>query len=370
VEPPVTPAPPGRLDLWVSAGRRYSSNPRFQGDLEEFDPDSISELRADLSGGRTTDRTAWSLRYRPAYTRYRDRENQDLDTAVHALEADGSFLLSRRVKLGFLQRFVSTRDPGLVERPGTGETTVLTRQGRRWVDVSDASLEIGVSPLVSLVFGAGARIDRFEDPAFRGSDQWTGRAGAGRRVGRQDSILGSYTFSRYQLGDDGSADSDSHTLDATWTHGAPGTVELRFSGGWSRLVRADEHRDRITGSASLSKPFRRIRFASGYRRTLTADTGADSVTLAQGAYAGFSGRAGRRVDLGIFGDFGTRDSVLESGEEVRLRVAGASLRGDVTLHPRVVVRGEANRREQDDRTDANIDVTANTFFLGIVLQLF
>jgi len=69
--------PPRQFDLTVAAGERFTSNPEFLPDPatpQERSPQSdyISDMRLDLSMSRRSDRTHWSLRYSPFYTRYRE----------------------------------------------------------------------------------------------------------------------------------------------------------------------------------------------------------------------------------------------------------------------------------------------------------
>jgi len=94
------------------------------------------------------------------------------------------------------------------------------------------------------------------------------------------------------------------------------------------------------------------------------------VTVAQNAYAGISGTVGRSASLGVFGEYGTRDSVLESGDRTALTYTGGAIRGSITLDPRFSISGEARRRKQTAAEGSGEDLTVDTLLLGLVFQVF
>ena len=56
---------PNQIDLTLAVGERSTSNPWFYADEVSPEGDYLSDLRADLSMFRSSDRTRWSLRYSP-----------------------------------------------------------------------------------------------------------------------------------------------------------------------------------------------------------------------------------------------------------------------------------------------------------------
>ena len=367
-----TPAPakpaPDRFDLSLALGERSTSNPAFQPDNQSPDGDYVSDLRADLAGARKTQRTDWSLHYRPFYTRY--RVNDQFDTSNHALDWDGSYRLSRLTNLKLLERFSYSRDPIQVASPETGDSPVLTRQTKRWRNAADAGVDLGLSRSVSFLMGAFARVDRYQDPGLADTNTYTGRVGVLDHLGRQDRLATTYSYSRFLLNSDAASDVSSHGLDVEWSHGAPGRTELGLSVGLAEVFQSGARQNRFTGGASFHRPFRHADFVTGYRRSLSADTGVASVTLAQNAYAGFSGGLGRRVTLGLVADYGTRKSALTEGTDVDLSYAGGTVRGSVTLNERFSLTGEASRRRQNDAVGVGSDVTADIYFLGLAFKIF
>lgn len=367
-----TPAdgPPtaNRFDLTLSLGARYSSNPTFLLDSQQPEGDTISDFRARLSARRTSERTDWAFEYLPFYTRY--DTNDQLDTTNHVLDYKGRYLISRRSRLALLDRFNYSRDPVQATILGTTDSTVLTLQSRRWRNRSEAELESDVSRSVSLRLGALAAVDRFEDRPLTDSNTYSGRVGLLKRFGARQSLSSTYTRSRFVLGEDAAPDVNSDGIELGWSFTAGRQTAMDAAAGITRVSREGERQNLLTGSASLSHPFRRLRFTSGYRRSLSADTGTTAVTLSQAAYAGLSGTAGRRVTLGAFGDYGTRKSALSTGEQVSLTYVGGALRAGLMLKEWFQLTGEVRRHDQSESGGTAEDITVNTFYLGLDFKAF
>ena len=366
--PAGVPPSANRFDLTLSLGERYSSNPTYLQDSQQPEGDTINDFRASLSARRTSERTDWAFEYLPFYTRY--HTNDQLDTANHALDYRGRYLISRRSRLTLLDRFSYSRDPVRGALPETTDATVLTLQTRRWRNRSEAELESDVSRSVSLRLGALAAVDRFEEPLLVDSNTYSGRAGLVKRFGARQSLSSIYTHSRFLLGEDAAPDVNSDGVELGYSFTAGRQTAMDAAAGITRVSREGERQNLLTGSATLSHPFRRLRFTSGYRRSLSADTGTNAVTVSQSAYAGISGTAGRRLDLGAFGDYGTRESALSSGEQVSLTYVGGALRASVILNEWLHLTGEARRLDQSGSGATAEDVTVNTVYLGLDFKVF
>ena len=156
----------------------------------------------------------------------------------------------------------------------------------------------------------------------------------------------------------------------SWSHGPPAGAGCVLSAGMSRVFRVGASHDWFMAGATFHHPFRRLDFISGYRRSLDADAGVATVTVAQNAYAGISGRVGRSGSLGGFGEYGTRNSVLGTGEPIELAYTGGGIRGSLALTNRFSVSGEARRRRQTATGGTGEDLTVDTVFLGLVYQVF
>src|SRR5207247_2285087 len=190
-----------------------------------------------------------------------------------------------------------------------------------------------------------------------------------------------FFYSRNPLQIGGAAPADETIILTRLTHRWRSISDAEFDtsvsrsltlqvGASSRGIREGERQNRLTAGATLHHPFRRVDFISGYRRSLDADAGVATVTVAQNAYAGMSGTVGRTASLGVFAEYGTRDSVLETGDQIALTYTGGAIRGSIALDPRFSISGEARRRKQTAAEGAGEDLTVDTLFLGLVFQVF
>ncbi len=360
---------PNELKLSVGLGGGYTSNPSLRSDNGELIGDSIADLRGDLVDHRSSPRTDWSARYAALYTRY--GSNSEFDSINHALNFDGRYLLTRRTHLKLLEYFFYTRNPLQIETTApTNETVILTRQSNRWRSVSDGSFDTTLSRSSILQVGASSRIERIDRNPSIDIHTYSGRIGIQNQIGQKDGISSTYTYSRYNFHSDSTTDAETHGVDVSWSHGPPSGAGCMLSGGVSRVTQGGRGQNRFTAGATLHHPFRRLDFVSGYRRTLDADAAIATVTVAQNAYAGITGTAGRWGSVGGFGEYGTRDSILETGEAVALKYAGGGIRASIAFNPRLSLSADARRRKQTSSTGTGDDLTVNTFFLGLVFQVF
>src|SRR3989454_740087 len=360
---------PDEFKLSFGLGGGYTTNPALRSDSGGSSGDSITDLRAGLMDRKSSPRTAWSARYDSFYTRY--GSNNQFDTINHTLNFDGRYLVTRRTHLNLFEHFFYSRNPLQIGGAApTDETIILTRLTHRWRSISDAEFDTSVSRSLTLQVGASSRIERLDLSPSVDINTYSGRLGIQKQVGQKDSIASTYGYSRFDFQSEGTADVESHRLDLSWSHGPPAGAACVLSAGVSRVLREGERQNRLTAGATLHHPFRRVDFISGYRRSLDADAGVATVTVAQNAYAGMSGTVGRTASLGVFAEYGTRDSVLETGDQIALTYTGAAIRGSIALDPRFSISGEARRRKQTAAEGAGEDLTVDTLFLGLVFQVF
>jgi len=360
---------PDEFKLTFGLGGGYTTNPALRSDSGGSSGDSITDLRAGLMDRKSSPRTDWSARYDSFYTRY--GSNNQFDTLNHALNFDGRYLVTRRTHLNLFEHFFYSRNPlqtGIAAP--TDETIILTRQTKRWRSVSDAAFDTSLSRKLTLLVGATSRIERLDLSPPVDINTYSGRFGIQKQAGQQDSISSTYSYSRFDFHSEATADAEAHGMDVSWSHGPPAGAGWLLSAGVSRVTRAGESQNRLTAGATLHHPFRRFDFISGYRRSLDADAGVATVTAAQNAYAGISGTVGRSASLGLFGEYGIRDSVLETGDRLALRYTGGAIRGSIAIDPRFSISGEARRRKQMAAQGAGEDLTVDTLFLGLVFQVF
>jgi hypothetical protein len=364
-------AAPARDDfkLTLGVGEGYTTNAALRSDSGGSNGDSITNLRAGLVDRKSSQRTDWSASYDSFYTRYGN--NNQFDTLNHALHFDGRYLVTRRAHLNLVEHFFYSRNPLQtgVAAP-TDETVILTRQTKRWRSVSDAGFDTSLSRSLVLQVGASSRIERLDLTPSVDVNTYAGRLGIQKQVGLRDSISSTYGYTRFDFRDEATADAQAHAVDVAWSHGPPAGAGCMVSTGVSRLTREGESQNRFMAAATVHHPFRRADFVSGYRRSLDADAGVATVTVAQNAYAGISGTVGRSASLGVFGEYGTRDSVLESGDRIALTYTGGSIRGSITVDPRFSISGEIRRRKQTAAEGSGEDLTVDSLFLGLVFQVF
>ena len=361
------PESPNESDLTVSAGERYSSNPRFQPDSASAEGDYVTDLRLDLSMSRHKVRSLWSLRYTPSYARY--HENSQLDTSNHAFDFRGAYDASRRWKILLGERFVYRRDALYTSGSGDAADVTILTESKRWRSFTDAAADVELSRSLILQTGLNARVDRFQDATLVDSETYSGRLGMRQQLNRDHSVSATYVHSRFLLGDAATADVTSNGLEALWAVTTPRATEFQLGAGASRVSRSGESQTRFTGLTTFHRPFRHTDLVAGYRRSLSADTGTEAVSLSQNAYLGFSARVGKLTTLGIYGDGGTREAALAKDAELDLSFAGVALRAELGLNPRFSISSEASRRRQTDRiTDQDTSVTG--YFLGLVFKVF
>jgi hypothetical protein len=363
----VRPAPSG-FDLNVGLGMRLTSNAGLEPGAGS-EGDSIADLRADLTGHRGSPRTDWSAKYTPFYTRYGN--NGQFDTVNHALTADARYALTQRSKLTLSDRFYASRDLSHIDGADTtGDPVILTRLTRRWRNFADAGFDANLSRDLSLQVGASSRIERFDLSPSVNSNMDAARLGLRKQVGREDGFSTTYTYSRFGFENRGVDGAEAHGMDLAWTHGVPSRTDWVLSAGMSTVSRGSDRQNRFTAAASLHHPFRRVDFVSGYRRGLGADAGVANVTVTQDLNAGLSGSAGQRTRLAVRGEYGTRDSILDGGDRLRLAYAGGSLLGTVTVNQRLSISGEARRRKQTVTEGTGDQLTVNMFLLRLNILVF
>jgi hypothetical protein len=372
---------PNELGLSFSLGKRFTNNAGLVAGAGGSDADSITDLRADLIARRSSPRTEWSARYDPFYTRY-ERHDQ-FDTTNHALEFNGRYLVTRNSRLSLLESFFYSRNPlqiGIAEP--ANEAIILTRETKRWRSFTDAAIDTSLSRSLILQVGASARFERLDLSPPVDINTYSGRLGVQKRVGRSDGISVTSSYSRFAFPLEGNADAEAQGMDVSWSHGAPALIngvvsvgaglpvrtDWSLSAGLLNVVQGRDRQNRLTAGASLHHAFRRLDFDSGYRRSLGADAGVATVTLAQSAYAGVSGRIGRLASLAVRGEYGTRDSLLGSGDRVALSYAGGAIQGAIAINPRLSVSAEARRRKQDVTAGSGEALTVDTLFLGLIFR--
>lgn len=360
---------PNEFDLSFRLGERSTSNSRFQGEDSDPPGDYITDLGLHVSARRESARTEWSLEYTPNYTSF--YQNTRAETTNHHFRSQATYLLSETATLNLRERFFYSRDPVEAGRTESGEVVVLTDESRRWRNATEIDLDFATSQTITLKTGVQARVNRFEDPDFTDTERYSAHLGLGQRIGKLNDLDIAYTFSHFDLDVEGREDSDSHGIDFGWSRGRQTRNEVGIAVGVSLVNRGGDRENQSTGSAFYRHRFQNMSFRSNFRQDLRGDTGDASVDLARSVYAGLDGNVGKNFNLGIYADYGTRESVFADDEQVDLDYVGATLRANWSVTPRFGLTTQARRREQKDSTvGGNSDVIVNTFSMGMFFKVF
>jgi hypothetical protein len=139
-------------------------------------------------------------------------------------------------------------------------------------------------------------------------------------------------------------------------------------------VNTEEDRSRsqrlYVGRAGLRRAFLRIDLDGGYQRRLTADTGADTVTVGDSLYANLNGRIGRNFTYGIGLDYSTRKSLEGATTAVDIVSEGVALRSGYAFNEWISLTALANFRRQQNSGVATDTQIVDNYFLGVAFRVF
>ena len=405
---------PDEFHLTATVGERTNSNVFFA--AGEPQGDYISTLVLALSVRRHSPRTAWSLDYRPILSHYLDFS--ELDSFSQAFDGAANYRLSERAKLTIRETFTLSRDPIIVAVPQAGDSPILTNTQKRWRNLSGLDFTQDLSPSLSWLGGVQYYANRFDDPNSVDNNGLIGTLSMSGLVGKEDTLTGLYSpgfVSFYSseptfdadpcataLPDEVVAQTISRTQGSTahqfgigWTHADARAWETELAVGstlvdqqvrdYTRTVvcqpgqiqsETTEENDRggnqrlFVGRAGLRRAFLRVDLDGGYQRRLTADTGADTVTVGDSLYANLNGRIGRNFTYGIGLDYSTRKSLGGATTAVDIASEGVALRGGYAINEWISLTALANFREQRNSGVAADTQTIENYFLGVAFRVF
>ena len=405
---------PDEFHLTTTIGERTNSNVFFASG--EPQGDYVSTLILELNARHTSPRTFWSLNYRPILSHYLDFS--ELDSFSQAFDGGANYRLSERARLTIRETFTLSRDPIIVAVPQAGDSPILTNTQRRWRNLSGMDFTQELSRSLSWTGGVQYYANRFEDPNFIDNNGLIGNVSLSGIVGKEDTLTGLsapgfvsfYTSEPVFAADPCAAaipdqvvaqtisqtrGSTAHQVGVGWTHadGNGWGTELSLGSSiveqqvrdYTRTVvcqpgqiesetnqAADRSRNQrlFTGRAGLRRTFLRFDLDGGYQRRLTADTGADTVTVGDSLYANLNGRIGRQFTYGIGLDYSTRRSLGGATTAVDLVSEGVALRGSYAINEWCSLNAIANFREQQDSGAASDSTIVDNYFLGVTFRIF
>jgi len=130
-----------------------------------------------------------------------------------------------------------------------------------------------------------------------------------------------------------------------------------------------ENQKLFVGRAGLRRSFQHVDIDGAYQRRLTADTGADAVTVGDFVYANLGARVGRRFTYGLGVDYSTRKSLAGAATTVDITSEGVSLRGGVAVTDWFGLNAIADYRQQKNDGDPDTQNVVN-YFLGMTFRIF
>jgi hypothetical protein len=133
----------------------------------------------------------------------------------------------------------------------------------------------------------------------------------------------------------------------------------------------DRHDDNrlFTGRAALRRFFRRVALNGGYQRRLTADTGADVVTIGDSVFLDVNGNIGLHMTYGMTLDAGSRKSVGGSSER-DLDFEGATLRGGYAFTEWCSLSATAHVRKQVIHEPTPGTQRVDSYFVGLTFKIY
>jgi len=405
---------PDEFHLTATVGERTNSNVFFA--AGEPQGDYISTLVLALSVRRHTPRTEWFLNYRPILSHYLDFS--ELDSFSQAFDGSATYRLTERSRLSIRETFTLSRDPVIVAVPQAGDSPILTNTQKRWRNLSGVDYSQELSRSLSWVGGVQYYANRFDDPGSTDNNGLIGTLSMSAIVGKEDTLTGLYSpgfVSFYSSEPTFAADpcatalpdqvvaqtisrtqgSTAHQFGVGWSHADTNPWGAEFALGstlvdqqvrdYTRTVvcqpgqiesETTEENDRgrnqrlFVGRAGLRRAFLRIDLDGGYQRRLTADTGADTVTVGDSLYANLNGRIGRDFTYGIGLDYSTRKSLGGAITAVDIVSEGVALRGSYAINEWISLTALANFREQKNSGVDTDTQTVDNYFLGVVFRVF
>lgn len=359
---------PNGFNLALQMGERFTSNSRFQGEDSDPQGDYITDLGLNVTARRESARTDWSLEYTPNYTSFHQKTRTEFTN--HNFDYHGTYLVSERATLKLRDSFFYSRDPIEAGRTERGEVIVLTDEKRRWRQAAEIDMDFDASRNITLRTGVQARVNRFEDPDLTDSQRYLARLGLSQKIGRQNNFEVTYAFSYFDLDGEGRDDSRAHGINFGWSRGDQTRNEVGVAVGVSMVDRVGQRNRQSTGSASYRHRFQHVSFRSEFRQDLRSDTGNASVDVARRLYAGLDGSVGKKLNLGVYADYGTRESVFGENETKYLDYVGASFRASWSVTPQFGLTTHVRHRQQNDSTVGTSDVVVNTFAIGVFFKVF
>ncbi len=405
---------PDEYHLTATIGERPNSNVFFSAGAPQSD--YITTLALELNVRRHTPRTEWSLNYRPVLSHYLDFS--ELDSFSQAFYGAANYRLSERTSLQIREAFTLSRDPIIVATPETGDSPILTNTQKRWRNLSGVNFSQGLSRSLSWTGGVQYYANRFDDPDFTDNNGLIGNVSLTGVLGREDTLTGLYapafiTFysSEPAFNADPCAGAVADQLVTQTVSQTQGSTANQFGIGWdhsragawstelyvgSSLVdqqvrdytrtiicqpgqiesetNETDERSRsqrlFIGRAGMRRSFLRFDLEGGYQRRLTADTGADTVTVGDSLYASFHSKIGRNFTYGIALDYSKWESLGGATTAVDIESEGLALSGGYSITEWCSLTALANFREQKNSGVAGDTQRVDNYFLGMTFRIF
>ena len=393
---------PDEFHLIATVGVRPNSNVLFESGNSQGD--YITTIALGLNARRHSPRTDWSLNYRPILNHYMDFS--ELDHLSQAFNGGADYSLSPRSKMQIRETFTFSQDPIIVASPETGDSPILTNTQKRWRNLSDIGFARAVSPSISWSTGVTYYANRFEDTNATDNNGILGRLDLNVALGKHDTLTGAYTpgyvsFKSHEPAFDPcdpastlpttktqTIHSTANQLGLGWTHATGRSWQTDLGLGSSlvdqqvrdftqscpsdQIDTNDRSRTQrlFVGRAGLRGSFHRFDLIGGAQRRLTADTGADTVTVGNNFFLALNGKIGQQTTYGVALDYTTRKSLGGSTTLVDIASQGVTLRSGYAINDWCSLSAAVSLREQQNSESSANNQIVDNYFFGVSFKVF
>lgn len=395
-----------RVVLEAEAGVRADGNYAQQVEdplVEGEDEENLARAGFNLRLSYDLPRLSLALGYFPSYEWVLD--NASVNGTTHRLDLGLIGNVTRRLEVSVRERLLSSPSLDLYSPFLSPEPLAVPRRGDQLTHSLDVGLRQGLTPRAALILGATHTLRTFESEDLSDTDTLSARIGVGFDLTedrRLDAIAtaGNYDFgSRRRFGRDETArEADVQTFGLSWQQPFFRDGRFRVEGGLfavdstrTLLVPASEEGGEPvelqedfeqTGWRAAVELFRQLEtfgWNLGYRHDVSAGVGLGRAAEVDSAFAGVSTNFGRRLVLGLDGNFSRHQDLEDEDESVVIpdvpedrlvESAAGTARLSWAFSTIARLTGGYSHVWQESRVAPFEDLSYSRYFLGLAIQLY
>ncbi|HWM92309.1 MAG TPA: hypothetical protein VN493_16210 [Thermoanaerobaculia bacterium] len=398
------PAADLRVVLEAEGGVRSDGNyAQIEQDpeLEGEDEENLARAGFNLRLSYELPRLTLALGYFPSYEWILD--NADVNGTTHRLDLGLTANLTRRLELRVRERLLSSPNIDLYSPFLATEPLAVPQRGDQLTHSLDVALDQDLTRRVVLLLGAAHTLRTFESEDLSDTETLSARIGAAfqpmedRRF-EVFATAGNYDFgSRSRpVGEETEREADVRTLNLAWHQPFFRDGRFRVEGGMFAVdstrtllvpapddgppteVTEDFEQTGWRGGLELSRQLELLGWNVGVRHDVSAGVGLGRATEVDSAFAGISTNIGRRLVLGLDGNF-SRHQDLEDEDPVvildrpgdrAIETAAGTARVSWSFSTIARLTGGYSRVWQESQVAPFEDLSYSRYFLGLALQLY